>query len=155
MSILVLGRSCSRTVGSASSFVAKCTTSPPLMAAVCDPCSLGANGDHKVDTQHGRQSAGVEVGLIRQISQLAHVAQHRHPAFTVRAAKDLQRRGHGLGIGVVAIIQQHPSPRQADDPHSGAGRLLSWKSTWAHFRATISSRLRPSSSPTATAMDAE
>ena len=82
----MLGRSCSRTVWSASSFVAKCTTSPPLMAAPSAiSCSLGANGDHKVDAQHGRQSAGVEVGLIRQVSQLAHIAQHRHPALTVRA----------------------------------------------------------------------
>ena len=64
------------------------------------------------------------MGLIRQIPQLAHVAQHRHPAFTVRAAQDLQCRGHGLGIGVVAVVQQHTAFRHPDNPHSGAGRLI-------------------------------
>ena len=66
-------------VGSASSLVAKCSTSPPLMAAPSAILrGLFADGDHKVNAQHGRQSAHVVVGLVRQVPQLAHIAQHRH-----------------------------------------------------------------------------
>ncbi len=98
MSILVWGCNCSFTVCRAASLVAKCTTSPPLMAAPSAMrCRLGADSDHKVDAQHGRQRAGVEVGLIRQIAQLPHIAQHRHPALAVRAAQYLQRRALRTG----------------------------------------------------------
>ena len=64
------------------------------------------------------------MGLLRQVAQLAHVAQHRHPAVAFGLGQHLQRRGDGLEVGVVAVVQDDAPFGQPHHPHPGTGGLI-------------------------------
>ena len=98
--------------------------SPALGRAICNADGFFTDGHHEVDAQHSGQGPHVVMGLVCQFTQLSHIPQHRHLTVTDGFGQHLQRRRHGLGIGVVAVVQQKPPAGKTDHPHPGAGRLI-------------------------------
>ena len=62
------------------------------------------------------------MGPVPDGPQLAHVPQDGHPVVALRPGQNLQGRRHGLGVGVVAVVQNHPPARQAENPHPASRR---------------------------------
>ena len=89
-----------------------------------DELGFFADGRHKIHAQHSGQGSHIIVGLLRQLPQLAHVAQYGDLLVALGLGQNLQRRSDGLGIGVVAVVQQQPVLPQPQDPHPGAGGLV-------------------------------
>ena len=59
-----------------------------------------------------------------QLAQLAHVAEDGDAAGTRRAREQAQRLGHGLRVGVVAVVDNQAALRTADEVHARAGRNI-------------------------------
>lgn len=94
-----------------------------LVRGVRDAAGVLTDSDDAVDAEQSAQLAHRAVRGLRQLAELLHVAEHGDLLALARR-KHAQRRGHGLRVGVVAVVEQAAVAAEAVDAHPRAGGLI-------------------------------
>ena len=93
------------------------------MRGVRDAAGVLTDSDDAVDAEQSAQLAHRAVRGLRQLAELLHVAEHGD-LLSLARRKHAQRCGHGLRVGVVAVVEQSAVAAEAVDAHPRTGGLI-------------------------------